>query len=161
MCLQSPSPAMCNVCLFLSDVICQSNSVKHMQSTGWSSQECNLHSLSNTRWHCVQITQKQSPAHAPVCQGRARRLPSHPAIPVRIRSMHVYVVGMVCSLFGGDGPHARGRHGRGENAIHGNKVPPAGGEGVLRPRREAGTAMPSVRVRLVVVEGPLTNGNKT
>lgn len=59
----------------------------------------------------------------------------------------------------GDGADARGRLTRGEDALHGIQMPAAGGESILRACGEACPAVPSKRLHLVVVEGPLCHGN--
>ena len=53
----------------------------------------------------------------------------------------------------GDGADARGRHGRGEDAIFGSAVRAVGGERVLRTSSEEGSTLPGGGVHLVVVEG--------
>ena len=53
----------------------------------------------------------------------------------------------------GHGAHPRGRHGRGEDAVLGNSLPPVGGEGVLRAGGKARAAVSGGGVHLVVVEG--------
>ena len=57
----------------------------------------------------------------------------------------------------GHGAHPRGRHGRGEDAVLGNSLPPVGGEGVLRAGGKARAAVSGGGVHLVVVEGLSSN----
>ena len=53
----------------------------------------------------------------------------------------------------GDGADARGRHGRGEDAILGSALRAAGCERVLRTSSEEESTLPGGGLHLVVVEG--------